>query len=117
MPYGWILLAGAALTLAVSPVRATEPAAKAAEAQILFANHGGIQDWRALDEKGLYLRGSNRQWYYATLFASCFGLRYADGIGFVTSPGGSFDKFSAILVEGSKCPVVSLVKSDPPPKK
>ncbi|MHB1204150.1 MAG: DUF6491 family protein [Rhodospirillaceae bacterium] len=117
MPYGRIVLGIAALVLAASLARAAEPTAKPVEAQILFANQGGIRDWRALDDKGLYVRGQDGQWYYATLFASCFGLPSTTGIGFVTTPGGGFDKFSAIVVENNKCPVVSLVKSDPPPKK
>jgi hypothetical protein len=117
MRYGRIVLGAAAFGVAASAAGAAEPAAKITEAQILFADHGGIQDWRALDDKGLYVRGQNRQWYYATLFSSCFGLSTANGIAFVPSPGGGFDKFSAIIVEGNKCPVVSLVKSDPPPRK
>lgn len=114
MRYGRIA-AGVAVLLTAAAAGAAAPKAK--EAQILFANQGGIRDWRALDEKGLYVRGQDGQWYYATLFASCFGLPSATGIGFVTTPGGGFDKFSAIVVENNKCPVVSLVKSDPPPKK
>lgn len=92
-------------------------AEKSPEAYIAFANSGGIQDWRALDDKGLYVRGTNRQWYYATLFASCFGLSTSHSVAFVTSPGGSLDKFSSIVVENSRCPVTSLVKSDPPPER
>ena len=108
------------LAIAVFALAAALPAIaaeKSAETYIPFANTGGIQDWRALDDKSLYVRGTNRQWYYATLFSSCFGLSTANGVAFVTSPGGSFDKFSTILVEGSRCPVISLVKSEPPPTK
>jgi hypothetical protein len=117
MRYGRILWGAAALGGAASAAGAAEPAAKPAEAQILFANHGGIQDWHALDDKGLYVRGQDRQWYYATLFASCFRPAHRQRGSFVPAPGRGFDKFSAVVVEGSKCPVVFLVKSDPPPQK
>src|SRR3954466_13230537 len=103
------LLIGIAAVFWLSPAQAQDKTPpKPAQAQIPFADHGGIQDWRAIDDKGLYVRGQNRQWYYATLFSSCFGLKVANGVAFVTSPGGAFDKFSAILVENSRCPVVSL---------
>ena len=105
------------LLFAAAPAGAAEPKTKSAEAQILFANQGGIQDWRAHDDEGLYVRDRNGQWYYASLFSTCFGLSTANGIGFVTTPGGGFDRFSAIMVEGNKCPVVSLLKSDPPKAK
>lgn len=99
--------------LAALPAAAAE---KSAEAHIAFANTGGIRDWRALDDKSLFVQGTNRQWYYATLFSSCFGLSTTHNLAFLTSPpDGSFDRFSSLLVEGSRCPVVSLVKSDPPP--
>lgn len=112
-------MAFAALAFTVQAVAAlpTAAAEKSAEAHIAFANAGGIDDWRALDDKGLYVRGPHRQWYYATLFSSCFGLSTANSVAFITSPGGSFDKFSTIIADGSRCPVVSVVKSEPPPKK
>ncbi|MBX7197874.1 MAG: hypothetical protein K1X51_00690 [Rhodospirillaceae bacterium] len=71
----------------------------------------------ARDDKGLYVQGTDRQRYYATLFSSCFGLATSHSVAFITGPGGSFDKFSSIAVENSRCPVTSLVKSDPPPEK
>lgn len=103
----------ACVAIAALPAAAAE---KSAEAHIPFANSGGIRDWRALDDKSLFVQGTDRQWYHATLFSSCFGLSTTHNLAFVTSPpDGSFDRFSSLLVEGSRCPVVSLVKSDPPP--
>lgn len=106
-------IAFVALALVALPAAAAETSA---EAHIPFANTGGIQDWRALDNKGLYVQGTGRQWYYATLMGPCFGLDTAQGVGFVTSPSdGSFDKFGAVTVGDQRCQVTSLVKSDPPP--
>ena len=107
----------AALAWAMIAALPAAAADKSAESTIVFADSGGIQDWQAVDDKGLYVRGTNRQWYYATLFSPCFGLSTSHSVAFITSPGGSFDKFSSIVVENSRCPVTSLVKSDPPPKK
>lgn len=87
------------------------------EAQIHFANLGGIRSWRAAGKDALYIEGRNRQWYFARLLGSCSGLEFATAVGFVTEPSGEFDRFSAILVDHKECRVMSLVKSDPPSKK
>lgn len=104
----------ALIMIAAFPATAAE---NSAEAYIPFANSGGIRDWRALDEKGLYVQGPKRQWYYATLIGPCYGLPWAHSIAFVTNPADSFDKFSAVLVQNNRCPVTSLVKTDSPDRK
>ena len=88
------------------------------EASIPFVDHGGIRDWHADGDRGLWVQDIHRNWYYATLLGPCIGLDFATAIGFVTRPPGSFDRFSTILVprEG-RCPVVSFVRSDGPPQK
>lgn len=87
------------------------------EARIPFANHGGIDDWRADGDEAIWLKGNHKQWYHATLLGRCIDLDTALTIGFDTGPVGDFDKFSKIIVHGRPCPVTSLVKSDPPPRK
>jgi hypothetical protein len=85
------------------------------ETAIPFANHGGIRDWQADRDKGLWVQDAHRRWYYAKLMGPCFGLNFAQSIGFDTHPMGRFDKFSAIVVPGSgRCTVQSLTASDPP---
>ena len=84
------------------------------EAKIVFANNGGIQDWEADSDKGIYLQDRHRQWYYARLMSPCFDLPFAQTIGFNTEPNGTFDKFSSIKVSRHTCNVTSLVRSDPP---
>ena len=85
------------------------------EASIPFASHGGIRDWEADRDKGVWVQDIHRNWYYAKLMGPCFGLNFAQTIGFDTHPMGRFDRFSAIVVPGSgKCQVQSFTASDPP---
>lgn len=88
-----------------------------AEAQIPFANHGGIYTWQVLDDKTLLVQSQSRKWYRATLMSPCFDLPFTEKLGFQTNADGSFDKFGAVTVRGQRCPLVSLVESPPPPKK
>ena len=90
----------------------------APQASIPFVQYGGIRNWKADSDKGLWIQDSHRNWYYAKLMAPCFGLRFATSIGFDTQPMGTFDRFSSVIVprEG-RCTVQSLVESDGPPRK
>ena len=113
-----IALAALASTLMLAPAAHaadTRPAA-AAEARIPFANHGGIWNWYAENRDTLYIQGQDRKWYRADLMTPCIDLGFADRIGFVTNPDGSFDHFSEVLVRGQRCPVKSLTRSGPPPR-
>jgi len=77
---------------------------------------GGIYDWAAAGDRGIYIESIDRQWYNAKLLAPCINLPFALRVGFVSEPGnGNFDRFSSILVRGQECPVISLSKSGPPP--
>jgi hypothetical protein len=100
--------------LADSPTPAT---AAAVEAQIAFANHGGIYNWQVVDDRTVLIQSQTRKWYKATLFSSCFDLPFAEQVGFESNADGSFDKFSSIKVRGHDCPLVSLVETTPPPRK
>lgn len=105
------LLATLALAAAVPAVAADRPE----EARIHFVEHGGIRDWRIVDRDTLLIRGRSKQWYKAELFAPAWGLNFAHTIGFDTGPGGTFDRFSSVIVEGRRYPLRSLVKLDAPP--
>jgi hypothetical protein len=87
------------------------------EVQIPFADKGGIWNWQVVDDKTVLIQSRSRDWYKATLIGSCFNIGFAEKLAFVSNPGGSFDKFSSIRVHGQTCPLVSLVKTTPPPKK
>jgi hypothetical protein len=122
-----VAIALSALLLPLAVGAADEPAATAAgdtttpaapvEARIAFANHGGIYDWRVVDDHTVLIQSNSRQWYKATLMSSCFNLPFAQRVGFQSNPDGSFDKFSAIVLRHQTCPLISLVKTDPPSKK
>lgn len=106
---------GSMLVAGTAPAWATTPTQQVRQADIPFADHGGIRDWRADGDRALYIQGSNGQWYHATLMSPSIGLNFAEGIGFVSEPTGDFDHFSSILVGGQSYPLTSLVTSDAPP--
>lgn len=95
---------------------AVQPAA-GPEAQIPFANHQGIYSWQVVNDRTLLIQSQSGAWYKATLMSSCLELPFSERIGFKTNPDGSFDKFSAIYVRHQRCPLISLVKTEPPKKK
>jgi Family of unknown function (DUF6491) len=103
-------------TPAATGTAAPNPAS-AKEASIPFANHGGISSWAVVDNRTMLIQGRNRQWYKATLFSPCIHLPFAHTVGFKTNPGGSFDKFSSIIVRRQRCSLTSLVAIPPPTKK
>lgn len=84
-------------------------------ASIPFANLGSIQSFRALDDSTLLIEGSGHRWYRATFFGSCIGLRNAERIAFVTEPGGSLDRFSAVWIDGRRCPFRTFERTEKPP--
>jgi len=103
--------------LSIGCALAADNAAKP-EASIAFANHGGIWNWQADKEKGLWVQSNHRKWYYATFMGPCIGLNFANSVGFDTRPLGTFDRFSAVVVPGwGKCQVQSFEPSDGPPAK
>ena len=109
-----------ALLLMASAASATQEKGSAApEASIPFVGHGGIRSWRADGSKGLWIQGSHRKWYYAKFLGSrCPGLNFAHTLAFDTTPMGTFDRFSAVIVpDWGRCQVRSLTSSDGPPRK
>lgn len=85
------------------------------EASIPFANHGGINDWRANGTKGIWVQGTDRQWYYGTFFGTCFGLNSALQVGFVPEVTGEFNRWSSIIVpHESHCQLATFEPSAGP---
>jgi hypothetical protein len=101
------------------PPAASSPAASqgSTEARIAFADHGGIYNWQAVDDRTVLIQSRDRKWYKATLFSPCFDLPFAERLGFESNADGSFDKFSSIRVRSQNCPLVSLVPTAAPAKK
>ncbi|MEA3052021.1 MAG: hypothetical protein QOG72_924 [Sphingomonadales bacterium] len=107
------LLAAAAPALAAPSRPAPDE-----QVSIPFANHArSILTFEAPTDDILYLQDRQRRWYRAELGGSCFGLRWAQAIGYETRGGLSLDRFSSILVDRERCPIVSLTRSEGPPRR
>jgi hypothetical protein len=107
----------AALALIAAPVSASEAPVAQRQAAIHFANHGGVDDWRAEDSDTIYFKDNHRRWYRAELFSSAFDLPYANQIGIDASPSGTLDKWGAIYVRGQRYVFRSFEPVDGPPPK
>lgn len=113
----WYVPIGLAALTATATVCMAASSSSTPEASIPFANHGGIRNWEADREQGLWVQDSRRNWYYAKLLGPCMGLNFAMSLHFDTRPMGTFDRFSSIVVprEG-RCMIQSVVPSNGPPK-
>lgn len=105
---GWLAAAG----LAAGGVEK----AASAEVTIPFANHGGVSDWRVVDDTTLLIKDVHGHWYRAKLLTAATELHFTDSVGFDTSPSGSLGKHSSIVVEGRRYPIVSLTRTERPAK-
>lgn len=109
LPIRTVVCAAALALLAVD--------AHAKDASIAFADHGGIHDWQADRDVGMWVQDSHLKWYYARFMSPCLGLRFAEGVGFVTGPGGNLDRFGAVKVRGEqRCVFTSFEANAGPPK-
>ena len=109
-----LFAAAAALALPTSAFAGTP----LREASIPFANHGGVDDWRAESSDVIYFKDSRRRWYRAELFGPAFDLPYTEHIGIDASPSGALDRWSAIYVRGHRYHFRSFERIDgPPPRK
>lgn len=102
-----ILLLGTGPALAASP-STSEPR------EVRIPRMGSFLEWVADGHRGVYIRGDTGRWYYARTQARCPRLRPTASVRFV-APGGNFDRFSTLVVEGWRCPIASVVESPPAP--
>ena len=121
---GWIAAAAlfAATSLAMAEATTTPKdsasAAKPQEAAIPFANQGGIRDWRADNERGMWVQDTHNRWYYGRFMAPCTGLQFAETVRFKTGPSGELDRWSVVRARDTgNCAFTSFVRSEGPPKK
>lgn len=116
----FVAAALAALCLA-TPALAKERAAPnfsviEENASIPFAGHA-ITSYRIAEDDSLLLQAGGR-WYRATVWRSCaHDLKFEEALGFDTGAVGSFDKFSTVIVNGRRCPIQSLDRIQPPPRR
>jgi len=108
------LIVAIAASLA-APAFAAEPAP--AETFIPDVSGNGIEQWKADGKRGLYIKSIAGDWYYATTMGPCGRLRTAVSLGFVTVNSDQLDRDGAIIAEGWRCPLTSVVRSQPPPAK
>jgi len=90
--------------------------ARPAEAYIPFANLGGIYDWQADRDRGIWVQDVHHHWYYAKFMSPCLGLPFAFRVGFVTEPTGALNRWSSVRVRDSgRCYFTSFERSAGPP--
>ena len=106
-----LMLAAAPLSLAADEV---PPRDVGVEGNISFPAHGGIRNFRADNDKGVWLEDRQRNWYYASFLGTCPEIRFARGVGIDTRGSARFDKFSRILVGKNSCAIATLVTADKP---
>jgi hypothetical protein len=122
-------IAALVLALALHPARAAEsgaanapagalPKPEAPEAWIPFADHGGIWNWEADGERGLWVQSSHRTWYYGAFSGPCVGLQFHEALKFRFSPSGTLDRFSEVETgdSGGRCWFKSFKASEAPPR-
>lgn len=107
-----LILAALAAGLAL-PAHAEEPRERGVETRIPFAD--SIRNFHADDDRGVWIQDNRDRWYYASLAGPCFGMDFTHKIGVVTRGTSALDSFGAIVVDGQRCPITSLVTSAPPP--
>lgn len=84
------------------------------ETQIVFPTQGAIRNFEPDGNDGLWLEDRQRRWYYAEIAGDCQELNFAQAIGFDTRGALWLDRFSAILVNGERCLISSLMTAEKP---
>ena len=105
-----------ALLIAAALSAAGPASLPAEEARIPFLSFRSIRTFHPVGDDLIYLQDTRRHWYRATLAGPCFNLNTAIRIAVDTRySGDTLDNTSSFLVDGQRCPIHSLVRSDPPP--
>ena len=111
------LAAALAAPAAAAPSQASQRrAAHAEEVRIPFPGFR-LRNFRAESRDVVFLEDQRRNWYRAEVIGPCTDLPFAHAIGIDTRGSSSFDRFSAIVVGGERCPLTSLTRSEKPAKK
>ncbi|QIK78981.1 hypothetical protein G7077_08805 [Sphingomonas piscis] len=87
------------------------------QAAIHHANNGGIRDWYASNDAGLYLRDRTNRWYYAQFTHRCPGVLDGMTVLFDTHGDHRFDRSSTVRTKTMTCAVRSLVRTQAPAEK
>ncbi len=108
------VLALFSLVLIAGSAAAQTPPARPAE--IPFANHGGIYDWRAEGNDAIVIESQSHHYYRATFLSPCFDLKFRDRVGFVTDARDVLDKFDSVRVGEQTCQFVTFDEIPKPEK-
>jgi len=97
---------------------APEPVAVVkADAEIAFANHGGVYNWHAVSDREIWFEDDSHRWYRAMLSAPAFDLPFAIDVGIAPSPLGALDRFGGVIVKGRAYRFSSFdLMAGPPPE-
>ena len=106
-----VMLAAAPLPLAAEEA---PPRDVGVASNISFPAQGGIRNFRADTDRGVWLEDRRRNWYFASFLGTCPEIRFAQGIGIDTRGSARFDKFSKIVVGNNVCAIATLVTADKP---
>lgn len=98
------------------PYAVNLPKASGQEVEIPFVRQSGVRDWRPVDDRHVLLQGDQGQWYLVTLQAPSLALAYAEAIGFDTLPSGALARLGALIIQGIRHPIASVVKAEAPGK-
>ena len=93
------------------------PPQRPEEARIPFVSFGSIRTFRTAGEDVIYLQDTRRNWYRAELSGPCPGIERALRIGVDSRFSSTLDNSSTLLVDGQRCPIHSLVRSEKPPRR
>lgn len=111
------LAAAASLAPAAAHADSEPPARSRQEARIPFPAFGTIRHFEPVGKNLVFLQDRRRRWYRAELAGRCLELPHAHYIGIDTGGGPFVDRFSALIVEGQRCQLRSLTRSDAPPRR
>lgn len=107
-----ILVAGLAPLMAAH----AEPAPREVgeEATIAFPAHGGVRNFRADTDRGVWIEDQRRNWYYASFIGTCRDIRWVDAIAIDTYGSSRLDKHSRIIAGNDVCQISRLLTADKP---
>jgi hypothetical protein len=111
------LIAAAAAALLAGCATAEPTVQASSETVIPFVSSIRNVEWKAASDEAAYIRGGRGEWYLVRTTNRCTRLLSSTGLGFETSALNQLDRHGALLVEGQRCPVASITRSEKPPRK
>jgi hypothetical protein len=104
------------LVLAAGAAAAADAPPPAPRTEIIFANHGGIYDWRAEGDDAMIIESRDHHYFRAKFLGPCPELKFRDRVGFVTDARDVIDKFQSVRVGDRTCNFISFDEIPKPEK-